>query len=44
MWIVYNKEDSWQCGWSVNSEQEAIAECERDKNLTYKYIGFPYGL
>ena len=38
MWIVYNKEDSWECGYSVNSRAEAEAECDKDEDLTYRYV------
>lgn len=39
MWIVYNREDSWECGWQVASEAEAKRRCREDENLTYIYIG-----
>ena len=39
MWIVYNKQDSWECGWKVRNRVEAIRQCERDENLTYCYVG-----
>ena len=39
MWIVYNIEDSWQCGWEVLSGEEAEKQCEENPGLTYKYIG-----
>lgn len=42
MWIVYNKEDSWTCGWQVNSEKEALEQCLKNDNLTYKYIDESY--
>lgn len=35
MWIVYNKEDSAECGWEVETEAEAIRQCEEDNNLIY---------
>ena len=38
MWIVYNREDSWEWGWQVDNETEAITECLLDENLTYIYI------
>jgi hypothetical protein len=38
MWIVYNKEDSWECGYSVNSRAEAEAECDKNEDLTYRYV------
>ena len=31
MWIVYNREDSSDCGWEVETE----AECEEDDDLAY---------
>ena len=38
MWIVYNKEDNYLCGWIVESEKEAIKQCKENKELTYKYV------
>ena len=38
MWIVYNRQDSWECGISVKNEAEAIRRCKMDENLTYRYI------
>ena len=35
MWIVYNREDSSDCGWEVETEVEAIRQCEEDDSLTY---------
>ena len=35
MWIVYNREDSSDCGWEVGTEAEAIRQCEEDDSLTY---------
>ena len=43
MWIVYNKEDSPSCGWAVESEAEAIRQCEEDSSLTYKYVYYGGG-
>lgn len=43
MWIVYNQEDSWELGYSVESEKEAINICESNPNeLAYIYVDFPY--
>ena len=39
MWIVYNKQDTWECGWVVYSEAEAIRQCKEDDSLTYIYVG-----
>ena len=38
MWIVYNREDSWECGFQVKSEKEAISYCKENQDYTYKYI------
>lgn len=35
MWIVYNREDSSDCGWEVETEAEAVRQCEEDDSLTY---------
>lgn len=38
MYIVYNwKEDSPDCGWSVESEEEAIRQCDENPDLNYIY-------
>lgn len=39
MWYVYNKEDSWMCGYPVSSRQEAEAICNENKEMDYCYIG-----
>lgn len=39
MWIVFNREDSWECGWQVKSEAEAIRQCKENETLTYVYVG-----
>ena len=39
MWYVFFHEDSWQCGWSVASEKEAIAYCETHEGYDYVYVG-----
>ena len=36
MWFVYYKEDSWECGWSVESEKEALQYC--NENPDYRCI------
>ena len=38
MWYVFNKEDSWECGWSVDSEKDAIKQCDADTSLNYCYV------
>lgn len=42
MWIVYNKEDSAECGWEVETEAEAIRQCEEDNNLIYVWKNHQY--
>lgn len=42
MWIVYNRQDSWQLGYSVSSEKEAVNICESNPELTYEYVEYPY--
>ena len=39
MWYVYNVQDTWMCGWTVESREEAIAQCKADSELTFCYIG-----
>ena len=39
MWYVFNRQDSWECGWTVKSQREAIKQCAEDENLTYCYVG-----
>lgn len=39
MWYVYNKQDSWECGWTVASEAEAKKKCAENEELTYTYVG-----
>lgn len=39
MWYVFNREDSWMCGWVVANMDEAINQCNRNSELTYCYIG-----
>ena len=35
MWIVYNMQDGSDCGWEVETEEEAIRQCEEDDSLNY---------
>lgn len=42
MWYVYNRQDSWQCGWVVKSEEEALKQCIENDELTYKYVDESY--
>ena len=37
-WVVYNVEDSPECGHFVASEEEAIRECEENEYLTYCFV------
>ena len=39
MWMVFNKQDSWQCGYSVASESEAQKICKEDTEMDYCYVG-----
>lgn len=41
-WIVYNKEDSPECGWVVGSEKEAKRQCEENPSLDYCFCDCPY--
>ena len=38
MWIVFNREDSWECGWQAKNESDAIRQCAKDESLTYYYV------
>lgn len=38
MWIVYNRQDSWECGFEVHTENEAIEFCSENEEYTYKYV------
>ena len=42
MWYVYNRQDSWQCGWVVKSEEEALKQCIENDELTCKYVDESY--
>ena len=39
MWIVFNRQDNWECGYSVASEAEAKSVCEKDTEMVYTYVG-----
>lgn len=39
MWMVFNREDSWECGYSVTNEVEALNICKNDKTMDYCYVG-----
>ena len=39
MWIVYNREDSWECGFEVKTETDAIDYCRQYQNYTYIWVG-----
>lgn len=41
MWIVFNEEDSIECGWQVKNEKAAIKYCSNHPGFTYgyRYIG-----
>lgn len=43
MWVVYNKQDSWQCGFEVPTEQEAYEYCKENAEYTYQYVDFKGG-
>ena len=38
MWIVYNREDSWEHGFEVPTETEAIEYCRNYQGFTYTYV------
>ena len=38
MWMVYNWQDTPQCGWSAENENDAIRQCTDDENLRYCYM------
>lgn len=42
MWIVFNKQDSPDCGFIVTSEEEAKRRCEEDDTLDYIWAGLFY--
>lgn len=39
MWIVYWHSDSWQCGFEVPTETEAVVYCEENEGYRYVYVG-----
>lgn len=39
MWMVYFHEDTWQCGFEVPTEKEAVEYCEENEGYRYVYIG-----
>ena len=39
MWIVYFHEDSWECGFEVPTEKEAVEYCEENEGYRYIYVG-----
>lgn len=46
-WIVYRIGDPIECGWRVESEEEAKRQCRDDNSLDYafvdyQFIGYPY--
>ena len=43
MWVVYNKQDSWQCGFEVPTEQEAYEYCKENAEYTYQYVNMKGG-
>ena len=38
-WVVYNKQDSWEVGFEVPTEKEAIEYCNNNPEYTYIYVG-----
>lgn len=38
MWIVYRKYDSWECGFEVPTEKEAIEYCKEEEEYRYIYV------
>lgn len=38
LWIVYNREDSWEHGFEVPTETEAIEYCRNYQEFTYTYV------
>lgn len=39
MWIVFNREDNWEQGYSVANETEAREICKADREMTFCYVG-----
>ena len=38
MWIVFNKEDYWEQGYSVSNESEAQSICMENSEMDYCYV------
>ena len=38
MWIVFNRQDYWEQGYSVANETEAREICDKDTEMTYLYV------
>lgn len=38
MWIVFNREDSWECGYSVANEGVAREICKANEEMDYRYV------
>lgn len=39
MWMVFNSEDSWEQGYSVANESEALEICNSNPEMDYCYVG-----
>lgn len=39
MWIVFNSEDFWEQGYSVENESEALEICNSNPLMDYIYVG-----
>lgn len=39
MWIVFNSEDYWEQGYSVENESEALEICNSNPLMDYIYVG-----
>lgn len=39
MWYVYNKQDSYECGYAVESREVAEAICDANDEMTCCYVG-----
>lgn len=38
MWIVFDNQEDWLQGYSVNNEAEALEICNRNSDMTYQYV------
>lgn len=38
MWIVYQREDTYVCGFEVETEKEAVDYCKANDGYTYIYV------